>query len=136
MIQTAITAATEGASEAAHAGPSDLRLAVVAALVLVGTFFLIVGTVGLWRFPDIYNRMHATSKATTLGAASMFLAGFVRFGPFGAGLTSLVGIVFLFATAPTGAHLISLAARRLGVAMYENPDGFRAPPSDADGPDD
>ncbi|WP_407647944.1 monovalent cation/H(+) antiporter subunit G [Halarchaeum nitratireducens] len=113
-------AATEGASEAGHAaaGPSALRLAVVAALVVVGTFFLCVGTIGLLRFPDVYNRMHATSKATTLGAASMFLAGFVRFGPFGAGLTSLVGIVFLFVTAPTGAHLISRAARKLDVGMY------------------
>ncbi|GGM68626.1 multicomponent Na+:H+ antiporter subunit G [Halarchaeum rubridurum] len=113
-------AATEGAGEAGHAaaGPSALRLAVVAALVVVGTFFLCVGTIGLLRFPDVYNRMHATSKATTLGAASMFLAGFVRFGPFGAGLTSLVGIVFLFVTAPTGAHLISRAARKLDVEMY------------------
>ncbi|GAA0293322.1 monovalent cation/H(+) antiporter subunit G [Halarchaeum salinum] len=123
LTTTTVVAATEGASEAGHAaaaGPSTLRLAIVAALVVVGTFFLCVGTIGLLRFPDVYNRMHATSKATTLGAASMFLAGFVRFGPFGAGLTSLVGIVFLFVTAPTGAHLISRAARKLDVEMYDD----------------
>ncbi|WP_435098377.1 monovalent cation/H(+) antiporter subunit G [Halarchaeum sp. P4] len=130
MIPNALAAASEGAATGGHAGPSDLRLAIVAVLVVVGTFFVVVGTVGLWRFPDVYNRMHATSKATTLGAASMFLAGFVRFGPFGAGLTCLVGIVFLFATVPVGSHLISRAARKLGVEMYEDPDGFRAPPSD------
>jgi len=54
-----------------------LRAAVVVALLGVGSFFLAVGTVGLLRLPDVYNRLHATSKATTLGAASVFLAGFV-----------------------------------------------------------
>jgi multicomponent Na+:H+ antiporter subunit G len=92
-----------------------LRAAVVAALIAVGLFFLVVGTVGLVRLPNVYNRMHATSKATTLGAASMFLAGVAYFGPQGAGLVSLVGIVFLFITAPTGAHMISRAAQRMGV---------------------
>lgn len=95
-----------------------LRYGIATALVAIGVFFLLVGTVGLLRLPDVYNRMHATSKATTIGAASMFLAGFVVFGPGGAGLTSLVGIVFLFLTAPTGAHLISRAAHRMGVEFY------------------
>jgi multicomponent Na+:H+ antiporter subunit G len=86
-----------------------------AALAVVGVFFLTVGTVGLLRFPNVYNRMHATSKPTTLGTAAVFLAGFVHFGPGGAGLTSLVGIVFLFLTVPTGAHMISRAAQKTGV---------------------
>lgn len=94
---------------------ATLQDVLVVGLVAIGTFFLLVGTVGLLRLPDVYNRMHATSKATTLGAASVFLAGAIRFGPGGVGLTSLVGIVFLFATAPTGAHVISQAARRMGV---------------------
>jgi multicomponent Na+:H+ antiporter subunit G len=87
----------------------------VVALVIVGVFFLAVGTIGLLRLPNVYNRMHATSKPTTLGTASIFLAGFVDFGPGGAGLTSLVGIVFLFLTVPTGAHMISRAAQKTGV---------------------
>ncbi|WP_135851730.1 monovalent cation/H(+) antiporter subunit G [Halorussus salinus] len=91
---------------------------VVAALVVVGGFFLLVGTVGLIRFPDVYNRMHASSKAATLGASSILLAGFVYYGPQGAGLTSLVGIVFLFLTAPTGAHLISRSAQKMGVPFF------------------
>jgi multicomponent Na+:H+ antiporter subunit G len=91
---------------------------VVAALVVVGGFFLLVGTVGLIRFPDVYNRMHASSKAATLGASSILLGGFVYYGPQGAGLTSLVGIVFLFVTAPTGAHLISRSAQKMGVPFF------------------
>jgi multicomponent Na+:H+ antiporter subunit G len=92
-----------------------VQAAVVTALVVVGSFFLAVGTIGLLRLPNVYNRLHATSKAATLGAASIFLAGFVHFGGEGAGLVSIVGIVFLFLTAPTGAHMISRAARRMGV---------------------
>ncbi|MXR50483.1 cation:proton antiporter [Halovenus sp. WSH3] len=87
----------------------------ISALVVVGCFFLAVGTLGLLRLPNVYNRMHATSKPTTLGTATIFLAGFVQFGPGGAGLTSLVGIVFLFLTVPTGAHMIARAAQKIGV---------------------
>ena len=87
----------------------------VVGLIAVGCFFLTVGTIGLLRLPNVYNRMHATSKPTTLGTVSIFLAGFVYFGPGGAGLPSLVGIAFLFLTVPTGAHMISRAAERTGV---------------------
>jgi multicomponent Na+:H+ antiporter subunit G len=92
-----------------------VRGALVVALVAIGAFFLFVGTVGVLRLPDVYNRMHATSKATTIGAASILLANTAYFGPRGAGLVSLVGIVFLFVTAPTGSHMISRAAQRMGV---------------------
>jgi multicomponent Na+:H+ antiporter subunit G len=99
--------------------PTEL---LTAALVVVGTFFLVVGTVGLLRLPDVYNRLHATSKATTLGAASIFLAGYVQFGPDAMGLPSLVAIVFLFLTAPTGAHMISRSAQKMGVPFFGDAD--------------
>ncbi|SFC55862.1 multicomponent Na+:H+ antiporter subunit G [Halobiforma haloterrestris] len=92
-----------------------IRATLVIALVLVGVFFLTVGTIGLLRLPNVYNRMHATSKPTTLGTAAIFLAAFVQFGPGGEGLTALVGAVFLFLTVPTGAHMIARAAERIGV---------------------
>jgi len=82
---------------------------IVEILIVIGLVFLTVGTVGLLRLPDAYNRMHATSKATTLGASSILLAGCIEFLPHGTGLTALVTIVFLFVTAPTGAHLIARA---------------------------
>jgi len=125
------------AGESAPVVLGPMRAAVATALVVVGTFFLVVGTVGLLRFPDVYNRMHATSKATTLGAASLFLAGFVTFVD-AQGLTSLVGIVFLFLTAPTGAHMISRAAQKMGVPFAAGatwPEGGGTPEEPADGED-
>jgi multicomponent Na+:H+ antiporter subunit G len=103
------------AADAAPTTVGPVRAALVVAFVAVGVAFLLVGVVGLLRLPDVYNRMHATSKATTLGAASVSLGGFVFYGPGGEGLLSLVTVVFLFLTAPTGAHMISRAAHRMGV---------------------
>jgi multicomponent Na+:H+ antiporter subunit G len=105
--------------------------AVVVALVVVGCVFLTIGTIGLLRLPNVYNRMHATSKPTTLGTASIFLAGFVHFGPGGAGLTSLIGILFLFLTVPTGAHMISRAAQKTGVEFLGSVT-WPSPPDDDD----
>ena len=114
---------------------TTLQVVVVTALVVTGSFFLLVGTIGLLRLPNVFNRMHATSKATTLGAASLFLAGAVYFSPVmvavplvgpvpvfpeGVGLTSLVGILFLFATAPTGAHVISRSAQKMGIEFVDD----------------
>ena len=106
--------------------------ATVVVLVAFGTFFLTVGTVGLLRFPNVYNRMHATSKPTTLGTATIFLAAFVRFGPGSDGLPSLLGIAFLFLTVPTGAHMIARSAERMGVPFVEGVT-WPAPP-EADEP--
>jgi multicomponent Na+:H+ antiporter subunit G len=95
-----------------------LTTAVVVGLIVVGCFFLTVGTIGLLRLPNVYNRMHATSKPSTLGTAAIFLAAFVEFGP-GEGAPALIGIVFLFLTVPTGAHMIARAAQRIGVPFEE-----------------
>ena len=113
---------------------NTIQAAVVTLLVGVGLFFLTVGTVGLVRLPDVYNRLHATSKATTLGAASIFFAGFVYYGPQGAGLVSLVGVVFLFLTAPTGAHMISRAAQKMGVEFAGDATWPRNPEAEIDDP--
>ncbi|MFB6168982.1 MAG: monovalent cation/H(+) antiporter subunit G [Haloferacaceae archaeon] len=107
------------AAESTAPAMGPVRTALVVLFSAVGAAFLTVGTVGLLRLPTVYNRMHATSKATTLGAASIALAGAVRFGPGGEGLTALVTVFFLFLTAPTGAHMISRAAQRMGVPFVE-----------------
>ena len=110
------------------------RGVLVLLLIAVGCFFLLVGTIGLLRLPDVYNRTHATSKASTLGASSIFLSGVAYFGPQEAGLTALVGIVFLFLTAPTGAHMISRAAEKMGVPFYGDVE-WPADPKSASDPD-
>ncbi len=81
-------------------------------LILIGTFFLLVGSIGLIRFPDVLCRMHATTKTTTLGACSILLAATVKYGHSPIGLKSLLAIPFLLLTAPAAAHMIARAAYR------------------------
>lgn len=123
-------------AEASTVAVGPVRAALVVVLLAVGSFFLVVGTVGLLRLPSVYNRLHSTTKATTLGAASISLAGFVFYGPGGEGLLSLVTVVFLFLTAPTGAHMISRSAQRMGVPFVEGVswpgEGGTEPPEPAD----
>lgn len=119
VASSALGSAVAETAESTGGGLGPLRTALVVAFVAVGAFFLVVGTVGLLRLPNVYNRMHATTKATTLGASSMALAAWAYHGVAGDGLLALVTVLFLFLTAPTGAHLISRSAERMGVEFEE-----------------
>ncbi|WP_421852547.1 monovalent cation/H(+) antiporter subunit G [Oricola sp.] len=79
-------------------------------LVLGGAFFALVAAAGLWRFPDIYSRMHAASKAGTLGSGLVLLALAVDAGDTATVTRALAGIVFFLLTAPISAHLLAKAA--------------------------
>ncbi len=81
-------------------------------LIVIGTFFLAVGSIGLIRFPDVLCRMQATTKTTTLGACTIFLAAALKFGYSPIALKSILALWFLLLTAPAGAHMIARAAYR------------------------
>ncbi|HIE65301.1 MAG: monovalent cation/H(+) antiporter subunit G [Nitrospira sp.] len=85
----------------------------------LGLFFIGVGCLGLYRMPDIFCRMHATSKATTLGLVFILMATFVHLGFASVGLKAVLAIIFAFLTAPVGAHLISRAAYQRGAKLHD-----------------
>lgn len=90
--------------------------AIVAALLVVGGLFALVGAIGLVRLPDFYMRLHAPTKATTLGVGGMLLASMVASWSQGLpGLHELLITLFLFVTAPVSANLMALAALHLRV---------------------
>ncbi len=79
-------------------------------IMLIGLFFFAVGTVGLLRMPDIYTRMHATTKCDTLGV-SLILGGIVlNIGLSWLSLKLILIIIFIWLTNPTAAHAIGRAA--------------------------
>ncbi|WP_299514837.1 Na+/H+ antiporter subunit G [uncultured Limnohabitans sp.] len=85
-----------------------------AAFILVAAFFLLVGAIGLVRLPDFYMRLHAPTKASTLGvggvlAASMLVSAFQG----RAGMAELLITLFVFVTAPVSANLMAQAALHL-----------------------
>ncbi len=88
-----------------------LAEALVAATLLVGAFFLFVGSFGLAKLPDLMRRLHAPTKATTLGIGACLVASMLHFllvegDP---SVHELLITVFLFLTAPVTAQMISKA---------------------------
>jgi multicomponent K+:H+ antiporter subunit G len=85
--------------------------ALVAALILVGAFFLVVGALGLARLPGLMGRLHGPTKATTLGIGSLLIASMVYFtaarGDFS--IHELLITLFLFLTAPVSAQMMAKA---------------------------
>lgn len=96
-----------------------LREILTAALLLIGVTFMFLAAVGLVRQPDIYLRMSATSKATTLGVGSVLLAAAVYFGEFATTVRALAAIGFIVVVTPVSAHMIARAAYFTGTPLWE-----------------
>lgn len=103
---------------------------IVGTLLLLGGFFAFVAGLGVLRLPDVFTRMHASTKAGTLGSA-MILAGVgVHFGTLAVVSKVLLAILFILLTAPIAGHMIGRAAQRTGVPMWDG-RGKVAPPAPA-----
>ncbi len=88
--------------------------ALIASMLVVGGLFTLVGVVGMLRFPDFYMRLHAPTKATTLGVGGMLIASMVYHAAMGKLLPhELLITLFLFITAPVSANLLAKAALHL-----------------------
>lgn len=84
----------------------------VAALLLTGSLFALVGAIGLCKLPDFFMRLHGPTKATTLGVGSLVVGSMVYFSvQSGApSLHELLITFFLFITAPVSANMLAKAA--------------------------
>jgi len=78
----------------------------IAALLVVGALFFLVAAVGVVRLPDTLTRMHAATKAGTLGAGLMLLAASLAAADIGVSVRAAAIFLFLLVTAPIGAHVI------------------------------
>ncbi|SDU12759.1 Na+/H+ antiporter subunit G [Halopseudomonas salegens] len=85
---------------------------VVAALLLLGSLFALIGAIGLFKLPDFYMRLHGPTKATTLGVGALVVGSMVFFSTRGDGISlhELLITLFLFITAPVSAHMLAKAA--------------------------
>lgn len=88
-------------------------------LLSTGVFFFIVGTVGLLRLPDVYTRMHATTKADTLGAVSILLGLAIYSLDVFTALKMVIIVVFIFIANPTASHAIAKAAYQSGEKPFD-----------------
>lgn len=90
-----------------------------AALMIIGAAFALLAGVGVVRMPDLFTRMQAATKASTLGMSCMVLAVAVHFGELGITTRALATMSFVFLTAPVAAHMIARAAYFVGVPLWE-----------------
>jgi multicomponent Na+:H+ antiporter subunit G len=86
-------------------------------LMAVGAAFLFLGGLGIFRFPDVYNRLQAGTKCTTLGAVCTII---------GVGIAeptwifkAVIIAVFILLTNPISAHALARASHKSGIKLWE-----------------
>ncbi len=94
---------------------------ILAALVLIGASFTLIGSIGLYKLPDFYMRLHGPTKATTLGVGAILTASvlYFSFTTEAASLHEILVTVFLFITAPVSAHLMAKSALHIKLKRVE-----------------
>ena len=86
-----------------------------ACVLLLGTFFGLVGGIGLIRLPDLFSRMHGSGVTDTLGAM-LILSGLILHSGFSLVTVKLIAVLFfLFVTSPTATHALARSALAQGV---------------------
>ncbi|MDQ4144359.1 MAG: monovalent cation/H(+) antiporter subunit G [Actinomycetota bacterium] len=110
-----------------------MRLAATG-LIGLGAALMLLAGVGVVRLPDVFSRMHAGTKAASLGLACVLTGAAILVSDPVATVKVLLAILFQFVTAPVAAHAIGRAAYRAGVPMWEGTRydelGGRAPAED------
>jgi multicomponent Na+:H+ antiporter subunit G len=86
--------------------------------VIVGAFFMLVGSIGVVRLPDFFTRSHATSKSDTLGIM-LVLGGLAVYEGFSVTSLKLILIVFFIALSnPVGSHALARSALFFGIKLW------------------
>lgn len=87
-------------------------------LIGIGVMFFIAGILGVLRFPDIYSRLHALTKADNLGLGFIILGLAVGIGEIGMALKLLFIWVLVIISSATSCYLIARAALRMGIIPW------------------
>lgn len=104
--------------------------AVGAAAATLGAVFALVAAVGLVRMPDVFSRLHAATKASTLGVAGLLVGTAFLAPSLEVVVKVVIAIAFQILTVPVAAHAIGRAAYRSGVPYHAEIDELAGPPVD------
>jgi len=100
---------------------NPLNIFSIASLVL-GSFFFLAGTTGLLRFPDVYTRLHALTKADNLGLALVSLGVAVQAESWLAIAKIILVWALIMLSSTTCAHLVARAALAGGIKVWRRSD--------------
>ena len=89
-------------------------------LIIIGIFFDVFGCIGLVRFPDVYNRLQASTKCVTLGTIMLLFGVALINGISALSAKAMICAIFILVTSPTAAHAIAKGAYASGVKLWKN----------------
>ena len=92
---------------------------IVSLFLLTGSFFIFIAALGILRLPDLYTRMHATAKASSLGVGLFAIGAGIFFADVWVFVEAVLIIIFIFLTAPVSAHMIARAGHFLKVHLWK-----------------
>jgi multicomponent Na+:H+ antiporter subunit G len=92
----------------------------VAVLLVTGGIFMLLGAIGILRMPDLYMRIGASTKASTLGLICILVAVAVHFDETEVSVRAIAAVIFVFLTSPVAAHMLGRAAYVVGVPLWEH----------------
>ncbi len=92
---------------------------VTAFFLLSGVAFVLLAALGLWRFDDLYSRIHAPTKAITMGVLLVIAGAALRMGDPADLLKLLLAAVFQLISAPVAGHMLGRAAYRSGTRLTD-----------------
>jgi multicomponent Na+:H+ antiporter subunit G len=88
-------------------------------MLVIGAIFMLVAAIGLARMPDVFMRMHSSTKSATMGVGFIMFGVALYFNDFAISARALAIVVFMFFTAPVAAHMIGRAAYLSRVKLWE-----------------
>lgn len=91
----------------------------LSAMIISGSVFSLLASVGINRLPDMYCRMHAASKAGTIGSALLLIAAGLHSYDAAILARSIAGFFFVTLTAPVAAHLLARSSYKIGYELNE-----------------
>jgi multicomponent Na+:H+ antiporter subunit G len=96
-----------------------MRDAVTAVVWLAGSGFALLAAVGVLRMPDVFTRMQASTKASTLGLGCLLIGAALQMGDVASIIrTASIG-AFVLLTTPVSGHVIARASYFAGVRLWE-----------------
>lgn len=88
-------------------------------MFVAGATFALLAAVGVVRMPDLFLRMQAASKASTLGLACLLIGSAIELGDSGSVARAVSIAAFVMLTTPVAAHVVARAAALTDVPLWQ-----------------
>jgi multicomponent Na+:H+ antiporter subunit G len=92
---------------------------ILSIFIIAGSFLMFIAGLGVLRMPDIFMRMHAATKAPSLGIMLMLVVVMISFPDLITIVKSLLVIIFIYITIPISANMLGKTSLDMGLPMWK-----------------